>query len=154
MSIERQMDKAVAHIYNGILLSHKKSKSMPFVVTWMHLRIIIPFNALLSKGMAWFDFCFYGADGEESAGNVWDVGWMPGSGRITGEGNDNSLQYSCLDNSMDRGAWRVIVHGVTESQTQLSNEHFRFPLKIWLCMLCRDLVFVEAVRSKGNMKTT
>ena len=46
------MDKDVAHIYNGILLSHKKSKSMPFVVTWMHLRIIIPFNALLSKGMA------------------------------------------------------------------------------------------------------
>ena len=46
-------DVDVVHIYHGTLLSHKKkSKSMPFVVTWMHLKIIIPFNVLLSKGMA------------------------------------------------------------------------------------------------------
>ena len=42
------------------------------------------------------------------------------SGRSCGRGNDNLLQYSCLENSMDRGAWRVTVHGVTKSQTRLS----------------------------------
>ena len=48
-----------------------------------------------------------------------DPGSIPGSGRSPGEGNDNPLQYSCLENSMDRGAWQATVHGVTESQTQL-----------------------------------
>ena len=43
-----------------------------------------------------------------------------------GEGNGNPLQYSCLENSMDRGAWRVIVHGVAKTGTQLSYEHFHF----------------------------
>ena len=44
-----------------------------------------------------------------------------------GEGNGNPLQYSCLENSMDRGAWQAIVHGVTESQTLLSDQqHFHF----------------------------
>ena len=47
---------------------------------------------------------------------------IPGSGRSPGVGNGNLLQYSCLENSMDRGAWRTIVHGTAESQTQL-NEH-------------------------------
>ena len=47
-----------------------------------------------------------------------DTGLMPGSGRSPGEGNDNPLQYSCLGNPMDRGAWWAIVHGVTkESDT-------------------------------------
>ena len=46
-----------------------------------------------------------------------DVGLIPGSGRSLGEGNGNSLQYSCLENSMDRGTWRVTVHGVSESDT-------------------------------------
>ena len=44
---------------------------------------------------------------------------MPGSGRSPGEGNGNPLQYSCLENPMDRGAWRPIVHGVKKSRTQL-----------------------------------
>ena len=42
---------------------------------------------------------------------------------LTGEGNGNPLQYSCLENSMDRGAWQAIVHGVAKSWTQLSNSH-------------------------------
>ena len=42
---------------------------------------------------------------------------IPGLGRSPGEGNSNPLQYSCLGNSMDRGTWRAIVHGVTKSQT-------------------------------------
>ena len=41
-----------------------------------------------------------------------DVGWIPGSGRTSGEGNGNPLQYSCLENPMDRGAWWTTVHGV------------------------------------------
>ena len=50
-----------------------------------------------------------------------DAGLNPGSGRSPREGNGNSLQYFCLDNSIDRGAWQAIVHGVTKSQTGLSN---------------------------------
>ena len=48
---------------------------------------------------------------------VRDVGSNPGPGRSPGEGNGNPLQYSCLGNAMDRGAWRDIVHGVAESDT-------------------------------------
>ena len=51
-----------------------------------------------------------------------DVGSIPGSRRSPEEGNGNPLQYSCLENSMDRGAWWVTVHGVAKSQTQLSNQ--------------------------------
>ena len=51
--------------------------------------------------------------------NVGDVGSVPGSGRSPGKGNGNLLQYSCLGNPMDRGAWRATAHGVTKSQTQL-----------------------------------
>ena len=43
-----------------------------------------------------------------------DLGLMPGSGRSPGEGNDNPVQYSCLGNPMDRGAWQATVHGVTK----------------------------------------
>ena len=49
--------------------------------------------------------------------NEEDVGSIPGSGRSPGEENGNPLQYSCLENSMDKGAWCTIVHGVTESYT-------------------------------------
>ena len=50
-----------------------------------------------------------------SACNVGDLGLIPGSGRSTGEGNGNPLQYSCLENPMDGGAWWATVHGVAES---------------------------------------
>ena len=49
---------------------------------------------------------------------------------LPGEGNSNPLQYSCLENSMDRGAWRAAVHGFAKSQTWLSNQHFHFFLMI------------------------
>ena len=49
-----------------------------------------------------------------------DLGSLPGSGRSPGEGNSNPLQYSCLENPMDREAWRATVHEVAKSQTQLS----------------------------------
>ena len=55
-----------------------------------------------------------GSDGKESNCNAEDVGSAPGSGRSPGEGNGNPLQFSFLDNSMDRGAWRATVHGITK----------------------------------------
>ena len=60
-----------------------------------------------------------GSAGKESACNAGDMGFIPGSGRSPGGGNSNPLQYSCLDNPMDRGAWWATVHGVTKSQTRL-----------------------------------
>ena len=55
--------------------------------------------------------------GKESACNAGDMGSIPGLGRSPGEENGNPLQYSCLENSMDRGAWWVTVHGVAKSWT-------------------------------------
>ena len=60
-----------------------------------------------------------GSDSKESACNAGDPGSVPGSGRFPGEGNGNSLQYSCLENLMDRGAWQATVHGVAKSWTRL-----------------------------------
>ena len=62
-----------------------------------------------------------GSGGKESACKTGEPDSIPGSGRSPGEGNDCPLQYSCLENSMDRGAWQAVVHEVTKSQTQLSN---------------------------------
>ena len=61
-----------------------------------------------------------GSDSKESACND---PWVPGSGRSPGEGNGNPLQYPCLENPVDRGAWQAAVHGVAESWTRLSNGH-------------------------------
>ena len=54
-----------------------------------------------------------------NAGDIRDMGSIPGSGRSAGGGHSNPLQYSCLENPMDRGAWWVIVHRITQSWTQL-----------------------------------
>ena len=61
------------------------------------------------------------SDGKASAYNVGDLGSIPGLGRSPGEGNGNPLQYSCLENLMDGGAWLATLHGVTKSQTRLSD---------------------------------
>ena len=58
-----------------------------------------------------------GSDGKEPACNAGDPSSVPGLGRSPGEGNGNSLQYSCLDNSMDKGAWQAIARGVAKSWT-------------------------------------
>ena len=60
-----------------------------------------------------------GSVGRESSWNAGDPGLIPDSGRSPGEGNGYSLQYSCLENSVDRGAWWATVHGVAKSPTQL-----------------------------------
>ena len=61
------------------------------------------------------------SDGKEPACNTEHPGSVPGSGGSSGEGNGNALQYSCLENPMDRGAWRATVHEVAQSQTRLTN---------------------------------
>ena len=65
-----------------------------------------------------------GSDSKRSAHNVGDPGSIPGLGRSPGEGNGNLLQGSCLENSMDGGAWWATVHGVTKSRTRLSEFTF------------------------------
>ena len=67
-----------------------------------------------------------GSDGKESTCNAGDPGSIPGSGRSPGEGNGNPLQYSCLENPMDRGAWWATVHGVAKSETRLSNRASKY----------------------------
>ena len=61
------------------------------------------------------------SEGKESACREEEPSSIPGLGRSPGEGNCNPLQYSCLGNPMDKGAWRATVHRVTKSQTQLSD---------------------------------
>ena len=56
-----------------------------------------------------------------NAGDARDAGSVPEMGRSPGVGSDNPLQYSCLENSMDKGAWMATVHGIAKSQTGLSN---------------------------------
>ena len=66
------------------------------------------------------------SDGKASACNAEDLGSIPGLGRSPGEGNGTPLQYSCLENPMDRGAWWAAVHGVARSRTRLSHFTFTF----------------------------
>ena len=67
-----------------------------------------------------------GSDGKESSCNAGNLGLIPRLGRSPGEGNGYPLQYSGLENSMDRGAWWAIVHGVAKSWTWLSDFHITF----------------------------
>ena len=71
-----------------------------------------------------------------SAYSAGDPGSIPGSGRSPGEGNGNPLQYSCLENPMDGGAWWATVHGVTQSRTRLSN--FTFFLSLSPARTCHE----------------
>ena len=61
-----------------------------------------------------------GSDGKEFAYGVGDTGFIPALRRFPGEGNGNPLQYSCLENPMDRGAWRATIHGVAKRRIRLS----------------------------------
>ena len=71
---------------------------------------------------------FSGKESGTSAGDMRDEGSVPGSGRSPGEGNSNSLQYSCLDNSTDRGAQQAPVHGVAKSRRRLSTHVHPFTI--------------------------
>ena len=72
-----------------------------------------------------------GSDGKESVFNEGDYSLIPESGRSPGEGNGCLLQYSCLENSIDRGTWPATVHSLAKSQTQLSDCHFTFQKELW-----------------------
>ena len=78
--------------------------------------------------LAW---CTLGSDGKAFACNAGDPGLIPALGRSPGEGNGNPLQYSCLENSMDWGAWWATVHGVAKSRTRLSNFTSR-DMSVWV----------------------
>ena len=69
-------------------------------------------------GLPWW---LFPGGGKESACNAGDLESIPGLGRSPGERNGNPLQYSFLENPMDRGAWWATVHGVTKSQTRMSD---------------------------------
>ena len=84
----------------------------------MVLRISTPVTYRGNLGVAWgFPG---GSDGKESACNGGDLGSIAGLGRSPGEVNSNPLQYSCLENPMDRGAWLDTVRGVAKNWTRLS----------------------------------
>ena len=76
----------------------------------------------------WWDF-LGGSEGKVSVFDAGDLGSVPALERSLGEGNGNPLQYYCLENPMDRGAWLATVYGVAKSQTQLSD--FTFTFKLW-----------------------
>ena len=79
------------------------------------------FNVLLNLVLVFYWGFPGGSDGKESTCSARDLGSIPGLGRSHGGGLGNPLQYSCLENPMDRGAWRAIVHGITKSRTPLNN---------------------------------
>ena len=84
-------------------------------------------NAAVNNGIhVSFSTLVNGSDSKASAHNVGDLGSIPGLGRSLGEGNGSPLQYSCLENPMDGGAWQAVVHGVTKSRTRLSDFTFTF----------------------------
>ena len=70
----------------------------------------------------------------DNAGDMIDVGSIPELGRSPGEGHGNPLQYSCLENPMDKGAWRAAVHRVSKSQTQLKQVSIYIYIYIYIYM--------------------
>ena len=78
--------------------------------------VIIPFYRLKKGLPSWLD-------SKESLCSAGNPGLVPELGRSPGEGNGNRLQYSCLENPMDRGAWQATVHNIAKSRTRLSNSH-------------------------------
>ena len=91
-------------------------------VTVLLFKILCMANKLLHFN--WMPLGFPGgSDDKESACNTGDLGSISGWGRFPGEGTGYRLQYSCLGKPMDRGAWRVTVHGVAKSQTGLTDWH-------------------------------
>ena len=92
-----------------------------------------------------------GSDSKESACSVGDPGSIPGLGGSPGEGNGYPLQYSCLENPMDRGAWRATIHGVSNSQTRLT-------LSLSYCRLghsfCSSVAYCNERDKRGNKELT
>jgi len=81
--------------------------------------------------------------GKESACNAGDLSSIPGSGKTPGEGKGYPLQYSCLENFMDRGLWQATVHGVAKSRTWLSDFHFTFFKLLSLAKFVTDQYIIQ-----------
>ena len=105
----------------------KSYNAWAFVTDFFHLTLF--FKKLINCWLCWVFIVVGFPGGSEvraSAWNAGDLGLIPGSGRSPGEGNGNPLQYSCLENPMEGGAWWAAVHGVTKSQIRLSDFTFTF----------------------------
>ena len=89
------------------------------------------------------------------ARDAWDVGLILGLGRSHGVGNCKLLQYSCLENSMDRGAWQAIVHGEAKSQTQLSDwAHKCYVVNIDMYRLSQTLFHLLSLKSFNHFDSS
>ena len=93
-----------------------ESLMVPRIMTGRKVRVGMTFYLLRPSQVA-----LVVKDPHANAGDIRDSGSIPGSGRSPGGGNDNPLQYSCLENPTDRRAWRATVHRVTKSWTQISD---------------------------------
>ena len=112
------------------ILKHKLSQSAHLTVlsTVLHPSCLEQYLAheRCSVNIGWILWTGFpdGSDGKESACNTGHPGSIPGLGRLPGEGNGYPLQYSCLENSIDRGAWQATVHEVTESDVTWATHTF------------------------------
>ena len=105
-------------MYPKLSLSLYIDKFSPFRVTaWLLILMNIAVLNIAVPSLVTIDRASKVASGEESPCNAGDAGSIPGSGRSPGGGNGNPLQYSCLENSTDRGACQATIHGVAESDT-------------------------------------
>ena len=101
-------------------ISHLISNSVSFNSDWenIYFKSLLFEVILCSLRLSWW------LDSKESAWNAGDPGLIPGVGRSPGKGNDNPLQYSCLENPMDRGTWWTVFHG--QSWIWLNKFRFQF----------------------------
>ena len=93
----------------------------PSIPSFQIITIFQSFSVIWIKSLSIFLTAVFYWDGKEFACNTGDLGSIPGSGGSPGGGNSYPLQYSYLENSMNRGAWQATVHGVAKSWTWLSN---------------------------------
>ena len=108
MSISRGLGREDVDTHNGILLSHKRNETGPPAETQMDPERVTQGEVRRKEKNK---YCILthsfpsGSDGKVSVCNAGELGLIPGSGRSLGEGNGKPLQYSCLENPMDGGAW-------------------------------------------------
>ena len=127
------MIKRASLFYNALcqriaqLSSCVKSYLRLFPFPYVHIQKLYFYIYICSHFVIFMPHFPGGSDGKVSACNAGDPGSIPGLGRSPGEGNGNPLQYSCLENSMNGGAWWATVHGVAKSQTRLSDFTSLYP---------------------------
>ena len=100
--------------FPGGFLLYEVHAFLPFDIIFTISSTIPSLLTIIAK-LLWVRFFPGGSDGKQSAWNAGDPDSIPGSGRSPGEGNGNPLQYSCLENPMDGGAWQATVRGVAKS---------------------------------------